>query len=79
MSIFLNNEGAWNVHHLEEHFWPMDVCEIIKIRTSPRNRHDFIAWFPKKHGQFTVKSAYKLATATHDQKFAGGASSSNQG
>ena len=35
---FLDEHGAWDVQRLREHFWDMDVCEILKIRTSPRNQ-----------------------------------------
>ena len=63
------------MERLQQHFWDVDVQQILRIRTSPRGREDFIAWFPEKSGQFTVKSAYKLATREHDDSFAGGASS----
>lgn len=59
---FLNEHGAWNVQRLREHFWELDVREILKIRTSPRNGPDFLAWFPERSGQFSVRSAYHLAT-----------------
>ena len=48
---------------------------MLKIRTSPRQRTDFLSWFPKKSEVFSVKSAYKLATCDHDTTFAGGSSS----
>lgn len=72
---FLNEHGAWNTQLLRKHFWPMDVDEILKIRTSPRQRQGFVAWQPERVGHFTVHSAYKLATTEHDDVFAGGASS----
>ena len=62
MADFLNEHGAWNVQRLREHFWELDVREILKIRTSPRNSQDFLAWFPERSGQFSVRSAYHLAT-----------------
>ena len=55
----------------------MDVHHILKIRTSPRNRSNFIGWFPESHGMFTVKSAYRLATEAHDVMHASGASSTS--
>ena len=61
------------MQRLREHFWDIDVCEILKIRTSPRNRQDFIGWFPEKNECFSVRSAYRLATGNH----ATGASSHN--
>ena len=63
------------LNRFEEHFWPMDVAEILKIRTSPRRRQDFIGWYPELHGIFTVKSTYKLAVEAHELAHAGGASS----
>lgn len=72
---FLNEHGAWNTQLLREHFWPMDVDEILKIRTSPRQRQDFISWQPERSGRFSVRSAYRLATSSHNDAFAGGASS----
>ena len=59
---FIDEHGAWDVQRLRQHFWDLYVREIIKIRTSPRNRQDFIAWHPEKSGQFTVRGAYHLAT-----------------
>uniref|UniRef100_A0A453LJ72 Reverse transcriptase zinc-binding domain-containing protein n=1 Tax=Aegilops tauschii subsp. strangulata TaxID=200361 RepID=A0A453LJ72_AEGTS len=65
------------VQRLNDLFWPMDVREILKIHTSSRQRQDFFAWHPEKNGQFSVRSAYHLATTVHDDQFAGGASSAN--
>ncbi|KAE8792802.1 Alpha-amylase [Hordeum vulgare] len=55
----------------------MDMEHILKIRTSPRQRDDFLSWFPKRSGVFSVKSPYKLATCDHNVAFANGSSSSN--
>ena len=68
---------VWMVQHLNDHFWPLDVHEILKIRTSPRQRQDFFPWHPEKNMHFFVKSAYYLVTAVHDEQFAGGASSTS--
>lgn len=53
----------------------MDIVEIVKIRTSPWNRQDFLAWFPERNDGFIGKSTYRLATAKHDEIFVGGVSS----
>lgn len=74
---FLDENGAWLVQRVNNHFWPMDVWEILKIQTSPSRRQDFFAWHSEKNGQFTVKSVYHLATAEHDDQFSGGSSSAN--
>ena len=55
----------------------MDVQHILKIRTSPRQRSDFISWFPEKSGVFSVSSAYRLATYDHNTTFSEGATSAS--
>lgn len=70
MADFLDEHGAWNLQLLSEHFWQMDVQEIMKIRTSPQQRQDFIAWQLERSGQFSVRCAYRLATQEHDEMFA---------
>lgn len=76
VSDFLNEEGDWNRRLLMDHFLPLDVHEIMKIRTSPRQHEDFLAWQPDKFGKFSVKSAYHLAMREHESEFAPAASSS---
>ncbi|XBH85970.1 hypothetical protein VPH35_073750 [Triticum aestivum] len=76
VSEFLDDNGAWRMDRLREIFWPMDIDYIVKIRTSPRQRSDFVSWFPEKNDQFLVRSAYRLATVDHNIAFAGGASCS---
>jgi hypothetical protein len=61
VSDFLNPDGSWNEQLLNRWFLPIDVQEILKIRTSNRNDEDFIAWHHEKLGMFTVRSAYRLA------------------
>ena len=48
VSDFLDDNGAWMVQRLNDHFWPLDVREILKICTSPRQRQDFFAYHPEK-------------------------------
>ena len=76
VSDLLDENGAWRVDQLRENFWPMDIDYIMKIRTSPRQRCDFVSWFPEKRVKFTFNSAYKLATYDHSIAIAGGASCS---
>ena len=47
---FIDEHGAWKEQLMREHFWDLDVCEILKIRTSPRNKQDFLAWFLERSG-----------------------------
>ena len=75
VSDFLDDNGAWKQDRLREFFWQMDIDHILKIRTLPRQRDDFLAWYPEKSGVFTVRSAYKLATCDHNAAAANGASS----
>ena len=72
----MDEHGVWNSELLSQTFWPMDVKEILKIRASPRQREDFIAWQPERTGIFTICSAYRLAMSTHKDQFGNGASSS---
>ncbi|KAK1628081.1 hypothetical protein QYE76_002396 [Lolium multiflorum] len=53
VSDFLNPDGSWNEQLLDRWFLPIDVQEILKIRTSNRNEGDFIAWHHEKLGMFT--------------------------
>uniref|UniRef100_A0A453FEL0 Reverse transcriptase zinc-binding domain-containing protein n=1 Tax=Aegilops tauschii subsp. strangulata TaxID=200361 RepID=A0A453FEL0_AEGTS len=53
VSAFLDANGAWRADRLHEYFWEMDVQRILKIRTSPRQRSDFISWYPEKSGGFS--------------------------
>lgn len=62
---FLLPDGEWNVPRLEEFFLPIDLSEILKIKTSTRGEADFLAWHPEKRGMFTVKSAYRLGLDEH--------------
>ena len=62
MSKLLDHNGNWNLTRLNRFFFLVDVQAICRIRPSPRFGEDFIAWEPEKNGQFTVRSAYWLAT-----------------
>ena len=77
VSAFLDANGAWRAERLREYFWEMNVQHILKIRTSPRQRSDFISWYLEKSGGFSVRSAYKLATCDHNMTFSEGATSAS--
>jgi hypothetical protein len=72
---FLQPGGSWNLQSLHLYFEQEDIEEIIKIKTSPKNEQDFIAWHPEKRGTFTVRNAYRLALAATMQFHAHGATS----
>ena len=57
----LDNHGAWKTAVVNQVFYPVDAEEILKIRTSPRLGEDIVAWAPERSGNFTVRSAYRLA------------------
>ena len=46
---------------IQQIFAPVDAEVICKIKTSPRQEDDLLAWHYEKRGMFTVKSAYHLA------------------
>ena len=61
VSELLDERGAWRMDLLQQYFNPVDVEQIVKIRTSPRLEEDVLAWEPERNGIFTVRSAYRLA------------------
>lgn len=61
VSDLLGQDGSWDVQNVSRVFLPIDAEEILKIRTSVRLEEDFLAWHPDRLGQFSVRSAYKLA------------------
>lgn len=57
----LGTDGKWDVTKVQQHFLPIDVECILKIRTASSTLPDFVAWAPDKLGRFSVRSAYHLA------------------
>jgi hypothetical protein len=52
---------GWDQRLLENFLWPFDA-EVVRGIKIPFGRHeDVLAWHYEKSGQFTVRSAYKLA------------------
>ncbi|KQK16103.2 hypothetical protein BRADI_1g26757v3 [Brachypodium distachyon] len=60
VSELLTQDGSWNMDLLANYFLPVDIEYIIRIRSSPRNEEDLLAWHPDKRGLFSVRSAYHL-------------------
>lgn len=56
----LNPDDTCNRTLLQQYFYPPDIECILQIKTSSRLEADFLAWYPGKHGQFSVRSAYYL-------------------
>ena len=59
---------AWDIETLDEHLYPMDKEAILNIPLSSRVRQDFWSWHYERRGVFTVRSAYKLLSATKQQR-----------
>jgi hypothetical protein len=72
----LNPDGSWNTNLLQTYFQPIDITEILKIKTSSRNDADFVAWGPDVKGIFSVKSAYSLGMEHQERERDEGATSS---
>lgn len=58
--LMLDN-GMWDANKINQIFLPVDAEIILKLRTSSRDEEDFIAWHPDKLGNFSVRTAYRLA------------------
>lgn len=52
--------GSWNLTALGQHFWDVDVDDIIQIPL-PRIDLDVWIWHYAKHGHYTMSTAYYLA------------------
>lgn len=63
VSDLLQDDGTWRVDKVQEHFWPIDVEMILKIRTSASLESDFLAWHPDRLGKFSVRSVYHLVVS----------------
>lgn len=57
-------------------FHPFDADEICKIPIPIAEADDCIAWHYERNGNFSVRSAYKLAASIQNQTAAGPSSSS---
>jgi ribonuclease HI len=67
VSDLLTASGQWNVELVRQIFYPVDAEAIIKIPL--RNSvEDFLAWEPEKHGQYSVKTAYRLLFTGRQQQ-----------
>uniref|UniRef100_J3N766 Reverse transcriptase zinc-binding domain-containing protein n=1 Tax=Oryza brachyantha TaxID=4533 RepID=J3N766_ORYBR len=75
VSELIGVDGAWDVDKINTTFLPVDASEILQIRISNRGDDDCLAWHPEESGQFTVRSAYRLAVNLRELEL-GGASSS---
>jgi hypothetical protein len=72
---FLAPDGSWDSQLLRQYFLPVDVEDILKIKTSQHHNDDFIAWHPNKRGIFSVHSAYHLSLDEHNRNHGMGSTS----
>jgi hypothetical protein len=55
--------GTWDVHLLEDNFYPIDVCRIHAIPLSPWNSYDSVACHETKKMVFFHKVGLSLGMA----------------
>jgi hypothetical protein len=53
--------GAWNEEMVRQHFFDIDVADILCTPVGRPGTQDFRAWNYTKNGVFSVRSAYHLA------------------
>lgn len=61
VSRILPDNKSWNKPLIRSVMQQHHAEEILKIRLPNYSGDDLVAWFPEKFGNFTVRSAYKLA------------------
>ena len=59
VSELMTASGQWNEDLIREIFFPVDAKAILQLPIRPRDG-DVWAWEPKRHGIYSVRSAYKL-------------------
>jgi len=53
------DSGDWNEELIRDIFFPVDANAILKLPMTSRGE-DFWAWEQEKHGNYSVKFAYRL-------------------
>ena len=51
----------WKVDQIKKTFFPHEVEVILEMPLSPRMPEDSLIWAWSKNGEFTMRSAYKVA------------------
>jgi hypothetical protein len=62
VSELMTEAGRWNEDIIKSIFLPIDARAILRIPVRPQEE-DWWAWEPEKHGEYTVKSAYRMLAA----------------
>jgi hypothetical protein len=65
--LIIEEDREWNVPLLYDLFQDHDVEAILDINIPKTDTKDCIAWNPEINGQFTVRSAYRLAVSLSQQ------------
>jgi hypothetical protein len=78
--LFLPGTKTWNVELLRKLFQEHDVEAIMAINVPEQDTEDRVAWHYETNGNFSVKSAYRLALSMkHQKRDLGSCSSSPDG
>jgi hypothetical protein len=59
VSELINHSGSWNEQALSVNLIPMDVRAVRCIPLGGTSK-DFWAWTGEKHGNYSVRSAYRM-------------------
>jgi hypothetical protein len=75
-----NVTKTWKMDFLHELFYDHDVQAILKIQIPQHDQRDRLAWLHEKNGNFSVRSAYRLAyNLKHKNRDIGSSSSKPNG
>jgi len=67
VSDLITDSGAWNEGLIRDIFFPVDANAILKLPVMARGE-DFWAWEKERHGNYSVKSAYRLQEDVREQQ-----------
>jgi hypothetical protein len=66
--LFILGTRTWNIQVVQKYFMAIEVAEVLKIKPSDRLERDVLAWAHERHGQYSVKSAYRLLKTKQMEK-----------
>ena len=65
-SDLITDSGAWNEGLIRDIFFPVDANAILRMPLCAGGE-DFWAWEKERHGNYSVKSAYRLQEDVREQ------------